>query len=294
MRPVASVGIPVYNGAAYLPAALASAQEQDLADIEIVISDNGSTDGTQEICLDAARRDARIRYLRSERNRGGAWNYMRVAAVARAPVFAWHAADDVTAPSFVRRCVEALEEHPEAVLAYPRTQLIDATGAVFEDLDDEALGLDARSPHERIRNLLRRQASHVMYGVVRRHALLRTRGMTPCVGDDMVLLTELLVQGPMVLVPEQLFRQRRHDRQFSAQGHEQVTWYAPDAKTRFAFPQSKVSMELVRAIGHAELPPVEKLRCWSEILPSWTLPRWRGVATDLRVALGVPSLGLNR
>lgn len=293
MSPIAGVGIPVYNGERYLPEALASIQEQDLADIEIVISDNGSTDGTQEICRAAAAADDRIRYLRSERNRGGARNYMRTAAAARAPLFTWQASDDVKAPGFVRGCVEALDEHPEAVLACPRTQLINSAGEVFEDLNDGAMGLDAPTPHERIRNLLRRQAVHVMYGMVRRDALLRTRGMTPCVGDDVVLLAELFAQGPMVLVPEQLFRQRRHDKQFSAQGHDQVKWYAPDARTRFAFPQSKVSVELVKAIAHAQLPPAEKLRCWSEIPTSWTFPRWRGVATDVRVALGVPALHLN-
>ena len=71
MNPAVSVGIPVFNGEKYLPATLRSVQEQTLSDIEILIADNGSTDGTEQICRDAAASDPRVRYLRSETNNGG-------------------------------------------------------------------------------------------------------------------------------------------------------------------------------------------------------------------------------
>lgn len=217
--PRLTFGIPVYNGEKYLPEALRSVQEQDLEDIEIVVSDNGSDDATQEICEEAAAADRRVRYLRYGTNRGGAWNYCNVVDQARSSLFSWQAADDVKLPGFARRCLEALDDAGlRALFACPRTQLIGADGTVFEDLDDVSLGLGAPTAHERVHNLFVSQASHVMYGVVRMSALRATRGLLPMVGDDMVLLTELLCRGPMASVDEQLFHQRRHSEQFSQQG----------------------------------------------------------------------------
>src|SRR5512141_3155594 len=71
------IGLPVFNGAKYLAAAIESHLSQSFGDFELVISDNGSTDATPEICADFARRDDRLTYLRSPVNRGILWNHRR-------------------------------------------------------------------------------------------------------------------------------------------------------------------------------------------------------------------------
>lgn len=285
----ATVGVPVYNGERFLAEALASVREQDEADLDIVISDNGSTDGTEEICRDAARADPRIRYHRQDVNRGGAWNFNHVLRLARAPFFTWAAADDIRRPAFVRRCLEVFDESdPATVLVYPRTQIIDAHGQVTEDLNDAGLGCDEPTPHERMAHFLRAQAAHIFYGLHRTEVLRSTRGIRRTVGNDMVVLTELACRGPFALVPEQLFRQRRHSEQFSARREGQVAWHAPDAAVRFAFPHTKVTWELCTAVTSSPLPAAERARCLATVPVAWTLPRWRGPASDLRTALGVP------
>lgn len=288
MSALVTVGLPVFNGEEFLSDAIDSIRAQTYADFELIISDNGSTDATARICRDAARADPRIRYLRSEVNRGGTWNYMRVARAARTPFFSWMAADDVKLPRFLESCVGALEADPDAVLAVTRTSLIDAEDVVFEDLNDERMGLDASTPHERVRNVLGSQGSHVMYGVIRTAALRRTRGMLAMVGDDMVLLTELACQGRMLVTDERLFLQRRHRGQLALRGHEQVKWHAPDADVRFAFPQTRLNAELYRAVASMGLSPAQTACCWARIGPAWVLPRWRGMARDLATALGIP------
>lgn len=60
-QPRVSIGIPVYNGENYLAEALDSLLRQSFGDFELLISDNASTDRTQEICQDYAARDARVR-----------------------------------------------------------------------------------------------------------------------------------------------------------------------------------------------------------------------------------------
>lgn len=284
-----SVALPVYNGERYLREALDSVRQQDHEDLEIVVSDNGSTDGTEQICRTAAAADPRIRYLRQPVNRGGAWNFMNAARATHGELFMWMAADDVKLPGFVSRSVAALDRAgADTVFACPRTRLIDADGNVFESLHDEHLGLDDPTASGRVRNLLRSQASHVLYGVMRADVLRSTRGILPMVGDDMVLLVELLCRGRMVLVDEPLFHQRRHAAQASAQGQAQVSWHAPDAGVRFAFPQTRLDAELYRAVALSPLSGAEKMRCWAQLAPSWALPRWRGVARDVATAIGVP------
>jgi glycosyltransferase involved in cell wall biosynthesis len=77
-RPRVSIGVPVFNGERFLAETLDSLLNQTFSDLEVVISDNASTDQTEEICRAYAAHDARIRYYRNDVNRRAAWNHNRV------------------------------------------------------------------------------------------------------------------------------------------------------------------------------------------------------------------------
>src|SRR5262245_11232182 len=77
-KPRVSIGMPVYNADKFLPEALQSLVNQSFADFEIVISDNASTDRTEEICRSYAQRDQRIRYFRNTTNIGVFRNFNQV------------------------------------------------------------------------------------------------------------------------------------------------------------------------------------------------------------------------
>ena len=85
--PAITVGLPVFNGASYLSEAVDSILGQTYSEIELLIADNASTDGTLEMCHEFARRDDRVRVLSSMINRGLAWNWNRLVVEARAPNF---------------------------------------------------------------------------------------------------------------------------------------------------------------------------------------------------------------
>lgn len=281
-------GIPVYNGERYLESALGSVQAQNVSDIRIVISDNGSTDGTQDICRSAASQDDRISYHRYDDNRGGIWNYQNVMALCDTELFSWMAADDIKLPDFTGATMAALDDGgPDTAFACPRTRIINGEGVVYEDLNDEHLGLDAEAAHERVRNMLRAQASHPMYGIIRMSALRKTRGIRSVLGDDMVLLVELLCAGKMATAPEQAFLQRRHDGQVSVQGSEASAWFAPGQRGDRSFAETRTNIEMYRGVAHSELPFSEKVRTWSTLGPSWVFPRWRAMARDVSNAVGV-------
>src|ERR1051326_2036095 len=108
-KPRVSIGLPVYNGQQFLEEAINSLLAQTYSDFELIISDNASTDATEQICRAHAAADPRIRYYRNDKNRGPVWNLNRVFELARGELFKWAAHDDVCAPTLVERCVEVLE-----------------------------------------------------------------------------------------------------------------------------------------------------------------------------------------
>ncbi|MCB7137033.1 glycosyltransferase family 2 protein [Cellulosimicrobium marinum] len=284
--PRVSVCLPVYNGERYLDETLRSVREQTFADLEVVLNDNASTDGTQEICRAHAAEDPRVRYVRHDVNRGGLWNFNDAMRRARGATVKLAAADDVLRPRFLETCVDALHDGGEGVvLAYPRTQIIDGEGRVTEDLHDDGLHGDRPTPHERITEFLRAQAAHLVFGLYRADVLRTTRGLRPTIGNDVVLLTEMACRGRFALVPEQLFLQRRHATQYSAQGARQVQFHAPGKDVRFDFPHARLAGQLWSAVTSSHLPPAETGRSLAAVTTSWVLPRWRGVAGDVRRAV---------
>src|SRR5262245_47240509 len=131
--PSVSVGVPVYNGERYLPAALDAALGQPYDDFELIVCDNASTDQTASICRAYAARDSRIRYFRTDVNIGPNPNFNRTLQLARAPLFKWAAHDDLVAPDHLRACVTQLQETPDAVLCQSHVIVI--------DLEDKELGI---------------------------------------------------------------------------------------------------------------------------------------------------------
>src|SRR5437868_5903865 len=99
--PLVSIGCAVYNGEKTLVRALTPLVEQDYENIEIIVSDDGSKDGSREIFESFARRDPRIRILPFEKNVGVTENFNRLAREARGKYFMWADQDDIRDRTFV-------------------------------------------------------------------------------------------------------------------------------------------------------------------------------------------------
>ncbi|MFK7788922.1 MAG: glycosyltransferase family 2 protein, partial [Phycisphaeraceae bacterium] len=155
-NPRISIGLPVYNAEPYLKCALESLLSQSYEDFELVISDNGSTDRTAEICKVYAQRDARIRYERQPQNMGLYWNCNRVVELSRGTYFKWSAADVLHATDFLKRCVEVLESDPSIVCCHSRSDYITPQGKRLHGVDpsgDVRLGTSARA-HRRFADVV--------------------------------------------------------------------------------------------------------------------------------------------
>ena len=114
--PLVSVGVPVFNGEAFLEDAIRSVLAQTLDDLELILCDNASNDRTAEICRDYEGRDPRVRYFRNPRNLGAAANYNLAFSHARGRYFKWLAHDDRMLPSFLAKTRRILEERADALL----------------------------------------------------------------------------------------------------------------------------------------------------------------------------------
>jgi glycosyltransferase involved in cell wall biosynthesis len=109
--------MPVRNGERHLETALGSLAEQTYEHLEILVSDNASTDSTASIARRIERADARVRYVRHDEPISGYDNFQWVLDQTRGRYFMWAAHDDVWDPHHVARLVERLERHEEAALA---------------------------------------------------------------------------------------------------------------------------------------------------------------------------------
>jgi glycosyltransferase involved in cell wall biosynthesis len=276
--PAVSIGLPVLNGERFVERAIRSILDQDFTDFELVVSDNGSTDRTPEIVAGLAAADDRIRSIRHRENRGAAWNFNHVVEVTRSPLFKWAAHDDELKPTWLGRCVAALNDSPEAVLAYARRVKIDAEGDVVAVASPRPKRfLDAATgPGDRFADFLARSTSCIeAFGVIRRPALERTRLVLPYAASDRVLLAELSLLGRFVEVPETLFLHREHPDRALRRNRtpgDAATWLDPDQPARAVFPTWRLAWELSRAIDRTPLTSRERRRAYKG-LGAWVVRR---------------------
>ncbi|MCH9054975.1 glycosyltransferase [Synechococcus sp. PCC 6716] len=105
IQPQVSIGMPVYNGENYICEALDSLLAQTFTDFELIISDNASTDNTEQICKTYAACDNRIRYIRQKENIGATNNFRFVLEQAKGDYFMWAAHDDLWSPNWLESLV---------------------------------------------------------------------------------------------------------------------------------------------------------------------------------------------
>jgi glycosyltransferase involved in cell wall biosynthesis len=268
-KPALSIGLPVYNGERYLPKAIASLLSQDFDDFELIISDNGSSDQTEAICRDFARKDRRIRYFRSDVNRGATWNFRRVFELSEADFFKYAAYDDECYPTMLRRCMEVFRvSDPTVALVYTLSEKIDENSNVFppERVGNwDRVATTAKTAHERLAHIIWRALhGHAFYGVIRASFLRRARPFG-WIAADWMILAELGMMGKIIEVPEVLFRLREHraNTWSASTPHERIKWHNPAAngwETVLPF-RIAVILEYMKSVRQATLSPSEKMMC---------------------------------
>ncbi len=290
-KPRVSIGMPVYNGEKYVGKAIESLLAQTFKDFELIISDNASTDLTEQICRQYAKKDARIRYYRNEKNLGAARNFNRVFELSSAEYFKWAGHDDSWAPEYLEQCVDMLEEHPSAILCYCQSIYFDDEGKFF-CLYDKPHGVNSSKAHERFRRMLwTRSRLDPIYAVVRRESLKKTGLVRNILGTDDIFALELSLVGPFCFIPKTMvYRCSEQSRDYQ----EHLIRIDPDRKSvRFAF--SRRCYEYLQLINHASVTNSQRIYLYLETLlffvsrqlerrTRWLWQNWMAIRSPDKIA----------
>jgi glycosyltransferase involved in cell wall biosynthesis len=276
-----TIGLPVRNGGEFFAEALDSLLGQTYADFELLISDNASTDGTADLCRRYAKQDPRIRYIRQPANIGLIGNTNFVMRNGTAEFFKLAAHDDLYGRDLLKRCIEALDAHPELVAAHCWEARIDAGGAVIEAMSYPVAVDRPRAP-DRFRSMLFDGWDDYTYAVTRTKVIGAMHPHGSYHLADRTFSAELSLYGPFYQVPEWLYFRREHEY------HGKLpTIRARCARldsrraNRFRHPLVRLYGEYawsyIAAIRQAPLSAADKRECYG-ILARWLTGRMGPVA----------------
>lgn len=108
-KPIVSIGMTVHNDEKRLPNAIETILNQSFKDFELIISDNASTDNTENICHHYQNKDSRVNYFRQSRDMGGPNNFVFVYKQAIGEFFMWAPSHYSRSLNFIEECLKVLK-----------------------------------------------------------------------------------------------------------------------------------------------------------------------------------------
>jgi len=295
--PRVSIGKPVFNRERYIKQAIKSILNQTFTDFELIISDNASTDSTQQICLHYKQKDPRIHYYRNEKNLGAPKNYNHVFELSRGDYFKWAAYDDVLANEYLRKCVSVLDVDSSVLGCHCKTGRIDADGNFLGYYNTGFLThINSPKAHERFRDLIGlHYITTPFHAVYRSHLFAKSQLHGSYVGADRNLVAELGLMGRIYEIPECLFYWRDHPESYTSRFYgsarkdtldrliQEAAWWSKDSGSYF--PHWKNCIEYFKSVNHVTLPFWERFLCYNQIL-GWLMDEgFRFITKDLMLFL---------
>jgi glycosyltransferase involved in cell wall biosynthesis len=199
MPPLVSVGIPAYNRPESMERAVRSVLGQTLGDLEVIVSDDASTDpGVARLGERLAEEDPRVRYVQQPRNLGHDRNYQHVLELATGPYFMWLSDDDWLDPAYVERCLAALEADPGVAIAWGTARYYRGREHL---IDERPMDLTARRAGARVVSYFARvNVNGPLFGLMRRSELLAAGGFPDVPGGDWLLVARMAARGQVLTV----------------------------------------------------------------------------------------------
>ncbi len=282
-QPTVSIGLPVKDGDSYLDEAIRSILGQTYTDLELIISDNASTDRTEEIARGWTASDSRVRYVRNPADIGAAPNFHQCFRLARGKYFKWAAHDDLLHPKYVELCVEAMEMSPEVALAHTTAEQIDAEGAVVGQIPNIP-DVASSDPVLRFTNVVTKERLNLpIFGLMRSQVLATTSIHGSFFASARVELAEMALRGPFVWIDDPLFIHRNHSGASVRAIHdeqERRQWYDPARGALWYLPRWEYYWKLLAAVWSAPIGLGDRVRA-TAIIPGQMLGKAGALARDL-------------
>jgi glycosyltransferase involved in cell wall biosynthesis len=253
-----SIGLPVRNGIETLESVARSVLAQDHENLELVISDNCSTDGTEDLCRQLAASDRRVVYFRQPTNIGLLKNFVHVTRLAQGAFLRWIGDDDWLAPNYVSRCLELFTDDSRLTLVTTQIEYVRPDGTTYTlPYSDSTFRSD--DPIERFEGLLAhlRNGSFAvdpLYGLARRNSLAGIE-RRKTIREDEVFAAALALAGPWGHVPEVLARRTVSNLSHPALARRlgAPVWHA-------YIPTTVQSWELLRMLRGQDMTPQQRRR----------------------------------
>ena len=286
--PLVSIGLPVRNASTRILDVVKSVLAQDHEHLELVISDNASTDDTEEVCRELAGSDKRIVYFRHPENIGMTNNFVHAIGIASGTFFRWIGDDDELEPDYVSRCLRVFADDPQFIMV---TTGLSYTGpdGVTESAVYDGTGLRSDDPIERLNEWLRLlNESHLLidplYGLVRRVPVAAIPRRVR-IREDETFATKLALAGAWGHVPEVLAHRgwKLQNIKKIARGLGVPTWQSHFANTLQA-------REMLRWLPQADLTEEQRQQARSAIYGMYLRRQRRTLAHRSRKLLRMATL----
>jgi hypothetical protein len=266
-----TVGMPLFNGEKHgLEKNLDAILKQDYENIEVIISDNASTDRTAEICLAAAAKDPRVKYYRHEKNFGLLKNGWRVLHLCTTPFFKMAEHGDFHKPAYISACMKRMREDESIVLCYPRTLAVHENGE--SEIADDHIDAMSDSPVERYMHVISQlRYCNASYGLFRTPYLREIKvANEECRGSDVVMLAEMALKGKIAQLDEVLYVTYR-DKKWSQGIEQQVAainrmYTMNDPRRGITFPFCRMIGEHLELVRFSNLTEQEKVFLYQKTL----------------------------
>lgn len=224
-NPLVSICLPTCNRAPLLRQSLRTIRGQTYRELEILISDDASTDETEKLCRELADEDPRVRYIRQPRRLGLYGNHNFCIDACRGEFLCLFHDDDQHHPDLVGDSVAFLLRHPEVGIVCSDWDILDDEGRQVgvrdHDVPDVMPGLEYIG-----RTVRSGQSSIGCPGAVIRRAALgpaRFREDGPIGFADFVVWFQIAERYSIGHIPRRLWRYRVHARSFSRRTIESLT-----------------------------------------------------------------------
>ena len=222
-----SIGLPIYNGERFLRAKLDSLLTQTYKNFELIVSNNGYTDKTHEICNEYAIKDNRIRYFSHDKNNDAFWNYNFILHKANCDYFMWTSVDDILLPTFIEKNLNNFEKNKTCVASISKIE-------IYESEDENKLlnptDLKYYTSVKKMRNKIRprsvfsiegnfdkksrlylkKSSCYVFYSIFKTDVIKKSFFYNPFLGDDWAIFLNVLKYGDLIVTDEILMYQYEH------------------------------------------------------------------------------------
>ena len=214
-EPIVTIGIPAFNGEKTINRTIDSVLAQTTVNFKLVISDDGSTDSTPEICRKYEQNDSRIKYIQQKENKGWIANWTFLAENAYTKYFVWIANDDYWEPQFLEKNISILETNSKIVASISDVQLVGLNIKNYYPYEKEIDLKQSRSKlrivrsingtyNEKVKNILEFNWIINLYSIFRTKELKKSIIHEYFVSWDFALILNIIKFGDLHVIDEVL------------------------------------------------------------------------------------------